>query len=171
MIRLILLFYFSAYFIEWISYSNPPKYLRILLPLGEECYSSTTTKKLMIFSDCKTSHFIKLFALFFSFSQSVIFNSLRPHELKHATLPCPSLSPRVCPNSCPLSRWYHLPSHPLSPILLLPSIFLSSRVFSSELALPIRWPKYWSFSFSISSSNVPMNIQRWFPLGLTELIS
>ena len=54
------------------------------------------------------------------------------------------------------------------PLLLLPSIFPSMRVFSNELALHIRWPKYWSFSFSISP---PMNIQDLFPLGLTGLIS
>ena len=52
------------------------------------------------------------------------------------------------------------------PLLLLPSIFLSIRVFSNELALRIMWPKYWSFSISLS-----MNIQDWFLLGLTGLIS
>ena len=51
--------------------------------------------------------------------------------------------------------------------LLLPSIFPSIRVFSSESALPIMWPKYWSFTFSISPS---MNIQGWFSLGWTGLI-
>ena len=45
------------------------------------------------------------------------------------------------------------PSHPLLPLLLLPPISPSSRVFSNELALDIRWPKYWSFSFSISACN------------------
>ena len=54
------------------------------------------------------------------------------------------------------------------PLLLLPSIFPSIRVFSNESTLRMRWPKYWSFSFSISPS---MNIQVWFPLGLTGLIS
>ena len=54
------------------------------------------------------------------------------------------------------------------PLLLLPSIFPSSRVFSNESVLHIRLPKYWSFSFSIV---FPMNIQNWFPLGLTGLIS
>ena len=49
------------------------------------------------------------------------------------------------------------------PLLFLPSIFTSIRIFSHESALCIRWPKYWSFSFSI----LPMNIQDWFPLGLT----
>ena len=57
-------------------------------------------------------------------------------------------------------------------LLLLPSIFTSIRVFSNESALHIRWPKYWSFSFSISPSNEYwMNIQGWFPLGLTGWIS
>ena len=53
------------------------------------------------------------------------------------------------------------------PFLLLPSLFPSIRVFFNESVLHIRWPKYWSFSFSISLS---MNIQDWFPLGLTSLI-
>ena len=52
------------------------------------------------------------------------------------------------------------------PLFLLPSVFPSIRVFSNELALCIRWPKYWSFSFS----NSPSNIQGWFSLGLTGLI-
>ena len=54
------------------------------------------------------------------------------------------------------------------PLLLLPSIFPRIRVFSSETALHIRWPKYWSFSLA---SVFPMNIWSWFPLGLTGLIS
>ena len=53
-------------------------------------------------------------------------------------------------------------------LLLLPSIFPSIRVFSNKLSLHIRWPMYWSFSISISPSD---NIQDWFPLGLTGLIS
>ena len=54
------------------------------------------------------------------------------------------------------------------PLLLLPSVFPSIRVFSSELAFLIRQPKYWSYSFSI---NLWMSIQGWFPLELTGLIS
>ena len=53
-------------------------------------------------------------------------------------------------------------------LLLLPSIFPSIRDFFNESVFHIRWPKYWSFSFSIV---LPMNIQGWFPLGLTGLIS
>ena len=60
------------------------------------------------------------------------------------------------------------PSHPLMALLLLPSIFPSIWVFSNELALSIRWPNYWNFSFSTSPSN---EHSGWFPLGLTGLIS
>ena len=81
--------------------------------------------------------------------------SLRPHESQHARPPCPSPTPGVHPNPCPLSQLV-MPSNHLilcRPLLLLPSIFPSIRVFSNESALRIRWPKYWSFSFSISPSN------------------
>jgi len=54
------------------------------------------------------------------------------------------------------------------PFLFLPSIFHSIRVFSSELAVLIKWPKYWSLSFS---TVLPVNIQGWFPFELTGLIS
>ena len=63
-----------------------------------------------------------------------------------------------------------MPSNPIlcHPLLLLPLIFASIRVFLNESVLPIRRPKYQSFSFSIS---LPMNIQDWFPLGWTGWIS
>ena len=80
-------------------------------------------------------------------------NSLRLHRLQQARLLCPSLSPGVCSNSCPLSQWCYPPSHSLLLLLLLPSIFSSIRAFSSESALRIRWPKYWRFSFSNTLSN------------------
>ena len=77
-------------------------------------------------------------------------NSLRPHGLQHASLPCPSVSPQSCSNSCPLMPSNHLLlCHPL----LLPSIFPSIRVFSNESALCISWPKYWSFNFGFRPSN------------------
>ena len=60
--------------------------------------------------------------------------------------------PKLGSNSCPLSQWCH-PTISSSVILLLPSIFPSIRVFSDESVLRIRWPKYWSFSFSICLSN------------------
>ena len=102
------------------------------------------------------------------FSRSVVSDSLRPHGLQHSRPPCPSSTPGVYPNSYPLSWWCH-PTISSSVIpFLLPSIFPSIRVLSSESALCIRWPKYWSFSFSISPSNV---YSGRFPLRWTGLIS
>ena len=60
------------------------------------------------------------------------------------------------------------PSHPLSPLLLLPSVFPSIRVFSSESALDIRWPQYWSFSFSPSNKYSGLISYKidWFDLAV-----
>ena len=82
------------------------------------------------------------------FSCSVVSDSSWPHGPQDARPPCPSPTPRVYSNSCPSN-------HPIlcHPLLFLPSIFPSIRVFSNESALCIRWPKYWSFSFNISPSN------------------
>ena len=76
-----------------------------------------------------------------------------PHGLQHGGLSCLSSTPRACSNSCPSSQWCIQPSHALSSPSPPPSIFPSIRVFSNESVLCIRWPKYWSFSFSISPSN------------------
>ena len=95
-----------------------------------------------------------LSSLSVQFSCSFMSDSLRPHESQHARPPCPSPTPRIYPNSCPLGLG--MPSNHLilcHPLLLLPSIFPSIRVFSNESALRIRWPKYWSSSFNISPSN------------------
>ena len=75
------------------------------------------------------------------FSHSVVYNSPWHYGLQHARPPCLSPIPRVYSNSCPSSQWCH------------PAIFPSIRVFSNESVLRIRWPKYWSYSFSISLSN------------------
>ena len=102
------------------------------------------------------------------FSCSFVSDSLRTSGLQHARL----LS---FTNSGSLHRFVSIeslmPSNHLAfchSLLLLPSIFPSIRVFANELALCIRWPKYWS---SVSASVLPMNIQGWFHLGLTGLIS
>ena len=87
------------------------------------------------------------------FSCSVMSKSLQPHGLQHARPSCPSPSPAACSNS-PIESM--MPSDHLilcHPLILLPSIFPSIRVFSNESAVHIRWTKYWSFSFSISPSN------------------
>ena len=81
-------------------------------------------------------------------------DSLQLHGLQHARLPCPSPTPEACSNS--LSIESLIPSNHLilcHPILLLPSVLSSIRVFSNESVLHITWPKYWNFSFSISPSN------------------
>ena len=88
------------------------------------------------------------------FSCWVTSDSLQPNGLQHARLPCPSLPPGVCSKLMSIESM--MPSHHLIPccsFLLLPSILPSIRVFSNELTLCIRWPKYWSISFSISPSN------------------
>ena len=89
-----------------------------------------------------------------TFSQSshtVVSDSLQPHGLQHARLPCPSPTP-----GANQTHVHHIsdaiqPSHPLSPLLLSPSIFPSIRVFSNESVLLIRWPEYWSYSISPSN--------------------
>ena len=86
------------------------------------------------------------------FSCSVVSQSLQLHGLQHIRPPCPSPTPRAYSNSYPSV----MPSNHLilcRPLLLLPSIFPSIKVFSNESVLCIRWPKYWSFSFSISPSD------------------
>ena len=91
-------------------------------------------------------------------------NSLQNHGLRHTRPPCLSPSPRVHLNSCPLSqRWHPTISHPL---LLLPSISPSIRVFSNESGLCIRRPKYWSFSISHSNEYSVLISFRidWFAL-------
>ena len=80
-------------------------------------------------------------------------NSLWPHALQHARLPGPLKTPRVHSDSCPPSWCCHPTISSCHPLLLLPSILPSNRVFSRESVLCIKWPKYWSFSFSISPSN------------------
>ena len=86
--------------------------------------------------------------------------TLQPHGLQHCRLPCPSLSPRVCSDSCSLSRWCHPIIILCHTLLLLPSIFPSIWVLSSESPLFIRWP---NIGASASSSVLPMNIQGWCP--------
>ena len=86
------------------------------------------------------------------FSRSVVSDSLRPHESQHARPPCPSPIPGVYSNSCPwrvMQSSHLILCHSPSPDPIPPGI----RVFSSESTLRMRWPKYWSFSFSISPSN------------------
>ena len=92
------------------------------------------------------------------FSQQVMSDSLQPYGLQHSRLPCPLPSPKFMSSESVILSNHVILCHPL---LVLPSIFPSIKVFSSESALCMRWPKYRRFSFSISSS---MSIQGCFPL-------
>ena len=96
-------------------------------------------------------------------------DSLRPHGLQQARLPCPLPSPGVCSNSCPLSRWCH-------PIISSSVVPFSSclQSFQASRSFPMNWPFAsggQSIGASTSVSVLPMNVQNWFPLGLTGLIS
>ena len=96
-------------------------------------------------------------------------NSMRPHGLQHARLPCPSLSPGVRWDSCPLNRWCYITiSASVTPF----SSCLQS--FPATRSLPVSWlfaSGGLSIGASASASVLPMNIQGWFSLGLTGLIS
>ena len=102
------------------------------------------------------------------FSLSVVSDSLPPRELQHARPPCPSPTPGVHSDSRPLSQWCHPAiSSSVVPFSPLPPIPPSIRVFSHKSTLPMRWPKYWSFSFSIiPSKEIPGLIFRidWLDL-------
>ena len=102
------------------------------------------------------------------FSCSVVSNSLQLHGLQHTTLPCPSPTPGAYSNLCSSSRWYH-PTISSSVIpfsclqsFLAPGSLLMSQFFTSGDQ---------SIGVSASASVLPMNIQDWFPLGLTGWIS
>ena len=86
------------------------------------------------------------------FSCSVVSDSLQPHESQHARPPCPSPTPRVHSDWHPLSQWCHPAiSSSVIPVSSCPQS-LPASVFSNESTLHMRWPKYWSFSFSIIPS-------------------
>ena len=89
------------------------------------------------------------------------------HAWQHTRLLCLSLSPWVCSNLCPLSQWYHQPiSSSVTPFSSCPQYFPASGSFPmSQLFASGGW------SIEASASILPMNIQGWFPLGLTGLIS
>ena len=100
------------------------------------------------------------------FSCQVMSDSSRPHELQHARLPCPSPSPRICPSSCPLNCWCH------QTILSSVTLFFCLQYF------PGSFPMSWLFTSggqsvwaSASPSVLTISIQRWLPLGSTDLIS
>ena len=106
------------------------------------------------------------------FSHLVVSDSLHTHRLQHTRLPYPSLSPRVCSNSYPLSQWCHPTiSFSVSPFSSCPQTFSASESFPISW-LCVRWPEYHSFSFSISPSSeysglISLRID-WFDLLVVQ---
>ena len=142
---------------KWFSYTYAYIYLSDYFPIS--VIAEHWVEFLVLYSR----------SLLVQFSLWVVSNSLQSHGLQHARLPCPSPTPRAYSNSCPLSQWCHL------------TISSSVSSFSSCLQ---SFPASCSFEvsqffasggqrigISTSASVLPMNIQDWFPLGLTGLIS
>ena len=103
------------------------------------------------------------------FNRSVVSNSLQPPGPQNASLPCPSPTPRACSNSCPSSRWCHPTiSSSVIPFSSCLQFFPASRSFPMSQFFASGGQ---SIGASISASVLPMNIQDWFPLGLTGMIS
>ena len=103
------------------------------------------------------------------FSRLVMSDSLWPHRLQHADLPCPSPTPRACSNSCPSSWWCH-------PTISSSAVPFSSffQSFPASGSFPVSQfftSRGQSFGGSASASVLPMNVQDWFPLGWTGWIS
>ena len=105
----------------------------------------------------------------FPFSCSVVSDSLRPHEPQHSRPPCPSPTPEVYSNSCPLSRWCHpTVSSSVIPFSSCPQSFPASGSFQMSQLFTSGGQ---SIGVSASTSVLPMNTQDWFPLGWTGWIS
>ena len=103
------------------------------------------------------------------FSRSVMSNSLWPHGLQHARLPCPSPTLRACSDSCPSSQWcYPTISSSIIPFSSCLQSFLASGSFPMSQVFTSGGQ---SIGVSASTSVLPMNTQDWSPLGLTSLIS
>ena len=103
------------------------------------------------------------------FSRSVVSDSLQPHGLQHARLPCTSPTPRACSNSCPSSQWCH-------PTISSSVVPFSSRLQSFPASGCFQMSQLFasggqSIGVSASTSVLPMNIQDWFPLEGTSWIS
>ena len=137
---------------RWIQRANSNRFSWWFLILFTHIHTHTHTHRFTHtdrfgYLICQSLHSrFGLSFLMLLFSCWVMSDSSWPHGLQHTRLPCPSLSPRACSNSCPLSQWCH------------PTI---SSVIPFSSCLP-SFPTSWSF---------PMNIQDWSPLGWTGWIS
>jgi len=153
---------------EWVATRGEP---------GLFSYFSSTLLMLYLFTDTTAWNIISIISwdllnsLFSSvhFSRSVVSDSLRPHELQDARPPCPSPTPWVYPNLCPLSRWCHLTiSSSVIPFSSCPQSFPTSGYFQMSQLFASGGQ---NTGVSASTSVLPMNTQDWFPLGWTGWIS
>ena len=136
---------------------------RKLDSLTSSAFSVTESLTYLTSTNRGESYLSAAFTFSVQFSCSVMSDSFQPHGLQHARPPCPSSTPRVYSNSCPLSQWCH------------PTISSSVVPFSSRLqsfpalgSFPMSQLFAWggqSIGVSASTSVLPMNIQDWFPLG------
>ena len=138
----------SRLWISWSTFLELPESIAVLLQLGLVLAFNLLKDEELLFFSC-----------------SVVSNSLRPHGLQHARLPCPSLSPWVYSNWCPLS-WRCHPTISSSVTPSPPALSLSLRSF--PMILPFASGGQ---SIGALASVLPMNIQDSIPLGLTGLIS
>ena len=148
---------FQARILEWVGiyFSRGPSQYR-------DQPSSLTSPALLgrfLFSSVQFSSSVELSNSFWLFSTLLsnslwMVDSLWPHALQHTRPPCPSPTPRAYSNSCPLSLWCHPAiSSSVIPFSSCLQSFPASGSFPNESVLHIRWPKFWSFRFSISPSN------------------
>ena len=149
---------------------------RILEYIAIPCSRGSSQTRYLTRVSCLTSRHFTIWATreiilryLLLFSRLVVSYSLQPHGLQDARLPCPSPSPRACSNSCPLSLWYHstisssvIPSSSCLQSFPASGSFLMCQLFTSGGQSTGIWA---------SASVLPINIQAWFPLGLTGLIS
>ena len=124
------------------------------------CMSDSCPPNVLVRRACKIS---------LQFSRSVMSDSLQLDGLQYARLPCPSPTPRACSNSCPLSRWCH--ANISSSVIPFSSCLQSFPASGSFPMSQLYASDGQSIRASASAPVLPMNIQSWFPLGLTCLIS
>ena len=151
--------------------SNSPLTVAFLPPLSFNYYHS------VIYSTCSWLSDTPLFLLIsaplvfssIQFSHSVMSDSLRPHDPQHTRPPCPSPTPGVHPNPCPLCQWCHPTiSSSVIPFSSCPQSFPASGSFQMSQLFASDGQ---SIRVSASASVLPMNTQDWFPLGWTGWIS
>ena len=141
-----------------------------------QCFSIGMVLAFSVIFLCKgpVSHFIECLTSLASdiqiqFGHSTVSDSLQPHEPQHAGPPCPSPTPGVYPNQCPLSQWCHpTVSSSVLPFSSCPQSFPASGSFQLSQLFASGGQ---SIGVSASASVLPMNIQDWFPLGWTGWIS